>query len=189
MNTPVHLIIAAAAFGRPSEPRRTWAAIAGGFAPDLSLYLMVGVAIWIYGIPANIVFGQLYYSDTWQQVFGVDNSFIIWGIGLAVALWAKSSWGVAFAGAALLHLAFDFPLHNHDARMHFWPLTEWKFISPISYWEGARGGTIVGFVEIALAIGLTVLLFLRFADLKLRVVFGALALAQAAPVLIWSLVF
>ena len=76
-------------------------------------------------------FGEYYYSSSWQQVFAVDNSFVLWGLGLGIALWVRRPVWIAFAGAGLLHLVFDFPVHNHDARMHFWPLSDWTFISPI----------------------------------------------------------
>ena len=132
MNTPAHLILGAAAFGRPEARSVTWLALAGAMAPDLSLYLMAGVSIFLMDISAQRVFDVLYYSDAWQQVFAIDNSFILWGIALGVAIWKKSAGGIAFSAAALLHIALDFPLHNHDARMHFWPISDWKFISPIS---------------------------------------------------------
>lgn len=189
MNTPAHLIMGAAAFGRPDARAVTWWALAGGFAPDVSLYVMAGVSLFVLGLSPQLVFDELYYSDMWQQVFAVDNSFILWGIGLGLALWRKVAWAVAFCGAALLHIAFDFPLHNHDARMHFWPLTDWKFISPISYWEGARGGDIVGAIEVALVAVLGVYLLRRFKDVWLRITFAVLALMQVVPFLVWRLVF
>lgn len=189
MNTPAHLIMGAAAFGKPGNRGVTLAAVLGAFLPDLSLYLMAGVSIFILGISPQRVFDELYYSDAWQQVFAVDNSFVLWGIALGIAIWRKLPWAVALCGAALLHLIFDFPLHNHDARMHFWPVTDWKFISPVSYWEGSRGGNIVGMVELAIVIGLTIFLFLRFRDWLLRALFAVLAFMQIAPFVIWRLVF
>ena len=138
MNTPAHLLIGAAAFGEKDRRGTTTAAMLGAFAPDLSLYLMVFVSLRVLGIPANTVFDELYYSDTWQQVFAIDNSFVLWGIALLLALWRRSAIWIAFTAAGILHLALDFPLHTHDARMHFWPLTDWKFESPVSYWAHGR---------------------------------------------------
>ena len=109
MNTPAHLIFGLAAFGRPNRPRVTVAALIGAFMPDMSLYAMVGTSIYILGISPRRVFREMYYSDAWQQVFAIDNSFVVWGALLAMALWRKSAVAVAFTGAALLHLAFDFP--------------------------------------------------------------------------------
>ena len=186
MNTPAHMIFGAAAFARPGRSGLTAAALLGSFAPDLSLYLLAGGSILLLGIPAQQVFGTLYYSDAWQAIFAVDNSIVLWGLLLAVALWARSAWAIAFAGAAILHLLFDFPLHSHDARMHFWPLTDWKFHSPISYWEG-RSGAIWGAVETMLVVGLTLWLIWRDFTLPWRLTFGAIAILQLAPALVWGL--
>ena len=189
MNTPAHLIIGAAAFGKSNIRAITWCALLGALLPDLSLYLMAGVSLFVLGISPQRVFGELYYSDAWQQVFAIDNSFVLWGIVFAIAIWRKAAWVVALCGAALLHLALDFPLHNHDARMHFWPITDWKFISPFSYWESSRGGNIVGMIEITLVAVLTVYLFRTIKDFWLRAVFALLALLQIAPTILWRLVF
>ncbi|MEL6169914.1 MAG: cobalamin biosynthesis protein CobQ [Pseudomonadota bacterium] len=167
----------------------TLAAMLGAFLPDLSLYAMAGFHLLVLETPARVVFDELYYSDTWQQIFAVDNSFILWGIALALALWRRSAWAFALTGAALLHLALDFPLHNDDARMHFWPLTDWKFISPISYWEGARGGDVVGLIEIALVIVLTGFLVWRFRDHWCKWLFLTVAALQVMPFVVWRLVF
>ena len=189
MNTPAHLIFGAAAFGQPNHRLTLTAALLGGFAPDLSLYVMAGVSIFAMGIEPERVFNVLYYSDAWQQVFAIDNSFVLWGIAMALAIWKKSRVAIAFTGAALLHLLLDFPLHNHDARMHFWPITDWKFISPVSYWQGSRGGDIVGAIEISACAVLLVVLFRRFKAIGARITFALLALAEAATTQIWRLFF
>ena len=189
VNTPAHLIIGAAAFGKPASRAVTWCALLGAFLPDLSLYAMAGVSLFLLGISPEVVFGQLYYSDAWQQVFAIDNSFILWGIAFGLAWWRGIGWAFALCGAALIHLALDFPLHNHDARMHFWPVSTWKFISPFSYWESSRGGNIVGMFEVALVAVLATYLVARFRDIWLRVAFVVLALLQIAPFVVWRLVF
>ena len=189
MNTPAHLIIGAAAFGKPDHARVTAAALFGAFAPDLSLYLMGGVALFVLGLSPQVVFEELYFSDAWQQVFAIDNSFVLWGLALALALWQRSVWGVALTGAALLHIALDFPLHAEDARMHFWPLSDWKFISPVSYWDSANGAQVVGVIELALVLGLTAVLLWRYRHWGWRLAFVGLAAMQALPFLAWYLFF
>jgi len=188
VNTPAHLLLGAAVFARPDDPRRTWGAVLGGFAPDLSLYLMAGVAIGVMGIPPERVFGTLYYSAAWQGVFAVDNSIVLWGIGCALAIRAGSGWAVALTGAALLHLATDLLLHGQDARMQFWPLTDWKFYSPLSYWDGTFG-RIWTAIEMAGALGLAVALIRQPYARVWRVAFGVIALAELAPLAIWSVMF
>ena len=117
MNTPAHLLIGAAVFGRPATTRIVGAAFIGAMLPDLSLYLMAGVSLIILQIPPEVVFRDLYFSDAWQMAFAIDNSFIVWFGLLGLAVWQRSTWAIALTGAALLHLVLDFPLH-HDDGLH-----------------------------------------------------------------------
>nr|WP_309501417.1 hypothetical protein [uncultured Roseovarius sp.] len=96
MNTPAHLIFAAAAFAKPGAPRRTWAALAGALAPDLSLYVMSIWALYVQGLDPGHVFGTLYFSDSWQNVFRVDNSFLVWGGAAGDLLVARQRGGHGF---------------------------------------------------------------------------------------------
>lgn len=189
MNTPAHLIFGAAAFARPQRRGTLTASLLGALAPDVSLYLMVAASIWGFGIPAERVFRELYYSDAWQAVFAVDNSFVLWGLALGVALWRRSHIFIAFTGSALLHLALDFPLHTHDARQHFWPLTDWVFESPFSYWDRRAGAGLVGPMEAGLSILLAGLLALRFRRLWPRLGLALLLIAELSASGIWRFVF
>ncbi|WP_306116468.1 MULTISPECIES: cobalamin biosynthesis protein CobQ [unclassified Roseovarius] len=189
MNTPAHLIFAAAAFARPHERPRTIAALAGALAPDLSLYLMAGISLFVLGYSPGYVFDTLYFSDAWQMVFKIDNSFILWGIGLGLAWWFRSTTAMVFAGAGLLHLAFDFPLHHDDGRAHFWPLSDWVFHSPVSYWDRQHYGDIVGPIEMLVSFGFCILLFFRFGSLRSRAVICVAAAMQLAPVFFWVFIF
>ncbi len=189
MNTPAHLIFGAAAFARPGQPNVTGAALAGSLAPDLSLYLMVGWHLIVLGTPMKVVFDQLYFSDAWMQVFAVDNSFILWGALMGLALWSKRMWLIAFAGSGLLHLAFDFPLHHDDGRPQFWPLTDWIYESPVSYWDSGHYGNIAGPIEIGVCLVLLGILWRRFDGLPARLAILAAAGFQLFPVIMWAMVF
>lgn len=189
MNTPAHLIFAAAAFGRPQFRWTILAALAGGLAPDLSLYLMVGWHLLIAGTEARVVFGELYYSDAWQAVFAVDNSFLIWGAVFALALWQGLRVLVAFTGAGLLHIALDFPLHAGDGRPHFWPLSDWVFHSPVSYWDSHHHAGWVGSAEMALCALFVVLLWRRVPSWPWRITFAVLLLLEAGANNVWAFVF
>lgn len=189
MNTPAHMIFGAAAFGRPGQPRVTAAAILGSFLPDLSLFLMVGFSIYIQGIDRGTVFGQLYYSDLWQRIFAVDNSFLVWSGIFAIGYFAKRPIVTAFAAAGLLHLTFDFMLHNQDARMQFWPLSDWIFRSPFSYWDPNYYGGVIGPAEIILSVLLCGLMLWRFKSWRMRAVILLMGAAEILTSHIWHTLF
>ena len=189
MNTPAHLIFGLAAFGKPDRTGVTLAALAGAFIPDLSLYALSGWELLIKGTSPDVVFGQMYYSESWQAIFRVDNSFFVWGLLLVLGIMARSGVLIALCGAALLHLALDFPLHNDDARAHFWPVTNWKFISPVSYWDPKHFGHIVGPIEVGMVIAASIYIWRKFTGFAIRGLTAVLAILQTAPFVIFSLMF
>lgn len=189
MNTPAHLIFGMTAFGRPAEPRVTGAALFGAIIPDLSLYLMAGTHLFVLGTDRRVVFRELYYSDAWQSVFRIDNSFVLWGIALVIAIMMQSRVFIALCGAALLHLLLDFPFHHNDGRAHFWPISSWIFESPVSYWDSRHYGNIVAPLEIMAALGCCVFLWRKFTSMWMRSLVIALAMMEAAPRIIFALVF
>ncbi len=189
MNTPAHLIFGIAAFGDPTRRAVTAAAIAGAIIPDLSLYLLAGWELLIQGTDPQIVFGQMYYSESWQAVFRIDNSFVLWALMLVIGLMTRSAVLIALCSAALLHLTLDFPLHNDDARAHFWPITNWKFVSPVSYWDPKYYGHIVGPVEVVLVIAATVYAWRKFPTWGIRGLVVGLAAMQTVPFIMFRLMF
>ncbi len=189
MNTPAHLLVGAAAFSRTIAPGVIAAALAGAILPDLSLYVMAGVSLFVLQIPPNVVFGELYFSDAWQTVFAIDNSFVLWGALLAFAFWRDRLALIAFAGAGLLHLGFDFLLHNDDARPHFFPLSWWVFESPVSYWDSSRHAGIVAPLEAALATIAAIVLWRKVDSLHMRGLWVTLLLAELWVMRQWLLFF
>ena len=159
MNTPAHLLLGTAAFGRTNYRTITIAAFIGALIPDLSLYVLVAICIFVLDIPASVVFDELYFSDSWQLVFMVDNSFLLWVLLLLLGIGLRKTWLIALTGAALLHLACDFPLHHDDARAHFWPLSDWLFISPVSYWDTNHLASWVAPVEVILSVAAAVVIW------------------------------
>lgn len=174
-----------AAFGRPGDARVTAAALLGALAPDLSLYLLAGWEIAVLGTPPETVFRERYYSDAWQAVFAVDNSIPLWALVLGAGLVLRRAWVVALAGAALLHLGFDLGLHADDGRRHLWPLSDWVFASPVSYWDPRHHGGVVGRLEIGLTLALAAWVWIRYRARTARAIVVALAVLEAAPLVMW----
>lgn len=186
MNTPAHLIVAAAVFARPHKPAVTCAAIVGGFLPDVSLYALAAWSLFVQGNSAQHVFDIQYFSSEWQQIFAVDNSFFVWSLVIATGLLLRIHWMWALGGAGFLHLCLDFPLHHDDARQHFWPVTDWVFQSPLSYWDRKHYGDIVSLLEIGLCIACLIFLWSRFETKFARVLITAVAAMQLLPAIVFG---
>ena len=180
MNTPSHMLIGAAVFARPLVPATLVAALAGGLLPDVPMFVMVLWSTRITGVPEHEVFGKLYFSDQWQAVFAVDHSFFVWGAAFVIAVLLGQTILRAFAGSGLLHALADFLTHHDDARRQFWPVSDWVFKSPISYWDSRFYGNIFALFEVSLIAALAALLCLRMQRLWQRV----LVIAIAAPIIL-----
>ncbi len=183
MNTQTHVIIGAALFGR-AIPKRAWMAALGGLLPDLPM-LLVTFALMLYGVPGPIIFGFLYWQEWWQLTNAIGHNFWAWGglmlLGLIMRDRLRASaesfdrWTLlaVFAGSALLHTAIDFLTHREDAHMSFWPVTRWKFLSPVSYWDQAHFGSYASAFEAALGLVLAVILFRQFRSRWVRAALAA----------------
>ncbi|MFK7854332.1 MAG: hypothetical protein AB8B79_09480 [Granulosicoccus sp.] len=189
MNTTAHLLVGLACFAKPKERLLTTAAIAGALLPDLSLYLLAGVSIVILGIEPQVVFDELYYSSGWQRVFSIDNSFLLWGALLILGMVRRVPWLIALGGAACLHIATDFLLHNDDARVHFWPLSDWRFFSPVSYWDSRFHANWVAPLEGLVCFGMLLVLFRRFTHHLPRILFALCLLVELYVLRQWLLFF
>ena len=176
MNTPTHLLIGAAVLARPGAqdggaPHHRWrnaAILAGALAPDLALFAMFAWMRGVAGVSEETLWREVYWREHWQTVFALGNAVALYGL-IAVAGWlvrdrAVGRLAMIFAVAALLHLAFDLPFHHDDAHRHFWPLSDWRFHSPLSYWDTAHHGDIVGYLETAMALVLIIVLWRRFPE-------------------------
>ena len=180
MNTPSHMLVGAAVFARPIVPTTLVAALLGGLTPDVPMFVMVFWSTRLLGIPEHEVFGQLYFSDVWQAIFAIDHGFFVWVSLFGLGVWRGSILLRAFAGSGVLHAFADFLTHHDDARRQFWPLTDWEFRSPISYWDTRFYGSIFTLFEFSLVIVLTSFLLWRLRSPLERI----LVLAVAAPVIL-----
>lgn len=170
MQTPTHLLLAASLFAQRDKKVRNTAVLSGAFLPDASLYFMVFLNGVIRDFPMERVFGYSYFHPFWQRVFAIDNSFFVWFACLIAFALLRNAIGLVFAASGLLHLALDFPLHHDDGRAHFWPVSDWIFESPVSYWDRGAYGWLVAPLELVLGVLLIAVLFRRFKGHAARVV-------------------
>ena len=184
MNTQTHLLLAAAVLGRRAGPRGQAAILAGALAPDLSIFALAGFAV-LTSMSGEAVWEDAYWSEPWQTLSAVSNSFPLWAAALALSLSLRRRIPALFCAAALLHLAFDLPVHADDAHRHFWPITDWRFHSPVSYWDPAHFGRIASLAEAAGGLGLALVLWRRHVARWVRVALVLAALGYAAVPVFW----
>jgi membrane-bound metal-dependent hydrolase YbcI (DUF457 family) len=183
MNTHSHALLGAVLFGK-AVPKRAWFGLLGGITPDVPMILIV-LTLMAFRVPANKIFDELYWQDWWQVTNAIGHSFLLWSGLLALGFFNRRQqndrWTLLaiFAGSALLHAFIDFCVHREDAHMSFWPLSRYKFMSPISYYDPDHYGHIFSLFDSALGVFMTLLLARQFRNLLAR---AALALCFAAYV-------
>ena len=168
MNSQTHLLLASALLGRGSRaPARMTPVLAGAVLPDLSIFVLFGVAQ-LQGVNGAELWGAIYWQEPWQTLSAISNSVPLFSLLLLAGFLLGKGWLRLFALAALLHLAADFPLHADDAHRHFWPLTDWRFFSPLSYWDPRHFGLIISALEALLGISLVILHWRWYRNLLTR---------------------
>ncbi len=78
-----------------------------------------------------------------------------------------------------LHVPADLLLHHDDGHRHLFPASDWRFMSPVSYWDPRHYGDIVAPLE-ALAVAVALVMLLRRYDGRAaRAALGTMAGAYA----------
>jgi len=176
MNTQTHALMGAALLGAAGDHGLTSMAILGGVLPDLPAILLVVHARWIERLEFREIFGTLYFSRRWQTILAPWHSLPLWLFALATAFRLQSPYLVAFAASGLIHIAIDFFVHVDDAHRHVWPVSNWRFRSPVSYWDRNYFGLVFQPFELMLATTFTALLLLRATETWQSMVIGGILL-------------
>ena len=164
MNTPTHAILGLALLPKQDKWGGAGAIVLGGFLPDLPMFGFYAYQKLI-GTPEREIWGDHYFRDSWQLLFDVFNSFPLF-IGLLLVSWWAGwqgpffQWMGLLSASALLHLACDLPVHFDDSHRHFLPFSNWRFQSPVSYWDPRHYGRQFATLEALLALGLSIWLLL-----------------------------
>jgi LexA-binding, inner membrane-associated putative hydrolase len=177
MHTQTHVIMGAALLGR-KIPALAWAGALGGLIPDIPMYAIV-IALKLSGVPAFLIFNVIYYQNWWQIANAVGHSLIMWPL-LGILCWIVRphanervrfwlTFVAILAASATLHSVVDFLCHREDAHMHFWPLSWWKFTSPVSYWNPLYYGRYVSALEALMGIAMAVYIFRTYANKFTRI--------------------
>lgn len=157
MITTTHALISQAIVRRSPWRHAVWPALIGSILPDAFLGVFIAWFV-ATGVPAEQAWNEVYFTEPWVAIGAISNSFILWGLVTAAgaAWWLKSRslrpsrWPViimVFGLSGLGHIAIDFLTHADDAHQHFWPISEWRFISPFSYWDPEHNSAFIMPIE------------------------------------------
>ncbi len=158
MNTPAHVVVNLLILGQKKRPQNTFPIVVGALLPDLPMlffYLyekvyrkMAEVSIWAHD----------YYKEGWQTLFDLFNSLPLMVLGLVLAYRLGASRLAALFASMVLHILGDAFLHHNDAHRHLFPFSDWRFHSPISYWDPKHFGHLIGPLEaLAVVVGCIIL--------------------------------
>lgn len=191
MMSSTHSLLAMALLSKRGDRKRNWVVFAGSVLPDAAIYFWAPYQQWVNGVSGEEMWRELYFADPMQSLIAYFNSIPIYAAlaALGYVMRAKT-WGkliLFFALAALVHIATDLPVHNHDAYRHFWPFSDWRFISPFSYYEQDHHAGWVSLLESALALISIAVLWRRFPKLWIKFVLGVFALVYFALPIIMRL--
>jgi len=189
MNTPAHSILSLVVLDRGRLKGHELPILAGSLLPDAPMVLFYLYEKIIRGSPENVIWGERYFEASWQTFFDLFNSIPLAAL-VVLAAWRARAWGwVAFGASVILHCLTDLPLHNDDAHRHFFPFSNWRFESPLSYWDPAHHGHYFALLEIVgVALG-CVALYRRYERRSARILVGLVALAYflylAFVIVVW----
>lgn len=161
----------------------------GALLPDLPIFLFFFWYTLVDPTPQKIIWKELYFHPAWQTLFSSFHSLPVWATFAFLCLFFKCPRGALFGAAGLLAAAEDLLLHHDDAHAHFWPLSNYRFASPVSYWDPAHYGPIISVLELLLVLAASVWTWSR---LETRWGRALLVLAMTSLTLshgLWSLLF
>lgn len=176
MNTPAHVVLNLLCLGRDAQANMLTPVVLGAILPDAPMFWFYAVEKWIRKTPEALIWQESYHQLHWQNFIDLFNSLPLMGVGLLISLWSQSTFGLLLFGSMVLHIVGDFPLHHDDAHRHFFPFSNWRFQSPISYWDPNHYGHIVTLLEILAVIMSCLVLFQGYDSWIGRLVIGVVGL-------------
>lgn len=160
MNTPAHAVFNLVLLGRKRRPARTSAIFWGAILPDIPMFWFYFYEKIVAGMPEREIWGRLYFDPRWQALFDAFHSLPVVGLGYLLCRRFRAPRLAALFASMALHSVCDLVLHHDDAHRHLFPLLDWRFLSPLSYWDPRYHGRLIGIME-AVGVGVGLVLLLR----------------------------
>jgi hypothetical protein len=206
MFTQTHILLNVSLLAKKGMRSRNVAVIAGALFPDSDVLLMFIVER-IKNTPGCEIFHYRYLDAPWTTIQTMVNSFPIYltmtvigmlmmrtipGVGslarynpTGARMGRLVDFGLLltlFSISALMHISADFLLHHEDARSQFWPLSDWVFRSPVSYWDPKYFGNHFAKFEILLGLCLAIVVWRRYSIRSVHAIVIVLCLGYVGPI-------
>lgn len=136
-----------AALGPHRPPREQVAIVLAALLPDVPMFGFYALEKLLWRLPEATIWED-YFQPNWQHAFDAAHSLPLMVIGFLAAYTYRSTIGMIFCLSLMLHVAGDLPFHHDDAHRHFFPLSDWRFESPVSYWDPRYFGQLVSGLEV-----------------------------------------
>lgn len=177
MITPSHIIYSWALAKKTESsgdihPHRTLTFVLGALFPDCFTYLFFIVCGLLLGYSGQIMWDDMYFNSGWAIPITLSHSFLLWPTLIALGYYFNLRLLTWFSLSALIHAVVDFCVHTDDAYRHFWPLSDFKFHSPISYYRTSEYGNWVSAFDSILVLGLLTYLYTKYTGWWRGVIIG-----------------
>ncbi|MDE2944236.1 MAG: hypothetical protein OXT63_08490 [Gemmatimonadota bacterium] len=209
MTTPAHAALSLIVLGR--SERNALPVALGAVAPDLPMLVFYFWERLARGVSEGRIWSERYFDPGWQVVFDIPSSIplLVLALGILLVLIGRRStagrippaevtaaprparltaWAL-FVASMIIHALGDLPLHREDAHRHFFPFSDWRFTSPVSYWDPDHYGGYAAIGEVLLVLAVSVFLFRAYRGRGRWIVAGVAgiyALFIGFAVLMWS---
>jgi len=185
MNTPAHALLNLLALSDRHRAHVIAPVTAGSLLPDAPMLAFYG---WqrLLGTPERTIWRERYFEPAWQAFFDLFNSLPLIAAAWLAGHLAGWRWLPWMAAGMALHVGLDLPLHHDDAHRHFWPLSDWRFHSPVSYWDPAHFGRQMALTEMGACGFAAAWLWHRHPEVRTRMLVTTVAATYAAY---WGFVF
>ncbi len=181
MNTPAHAIVNLVLLGRSAQIGAAFVVVItlGSITPDIAMMGFYAYYKLVLGAAEDLIWNKYYFLPPWQAVFDAFHSIPLTALFALLAFMLKRPLVVVFMLSMCMHSLLDLPFHHDDGHRHFFPFLQWRFESPVSYWDPFHHGRLFGLFEAACVVAGSIYLLIRYKTIGSRVVVGVIAASYA----------
>ncbi len=133
----------------------------GAIVPDVAIFVFFVWYTLFEPTSQRVMWSEFAFLDEWQFVFSLFHSFPVWAFASVGLLLLKMPRAALFCLAALVSAIQDVFVHHDDAHAHFFPFSDYRFESPVSYWDPTHYGWYASTAEVILVLAASVWTYRR----------------------------